>query len=354
MEPLALLIVGSGYRAEYFGRIAGRYPALFRACYLCRSEEKARKMKERTGAEACVEKQQALAFGPDLVIVAVDRGHMASVTEEWALEGFPVAAETPLGEDEEQLMRLARLREQGARIFSLEQYHRHPLLRQGFEAVREGLIGVPGSAYLSLVHDYHAASLLRRMLLTEGEEYTLRGESVSRMVMETDSREGAILDGRMSLRTRDRLFISYESGKTAIYDFCPVQYRTFIRSRHLSVRGERGEWNDTLMYYADRTGLPRRKTLAWEIPEEYRCLDNQTLRDLRKTWSAELFLDTNWDEYAIATMLLDARRFLEGGPSPYSFEEALEDAGFWLLSKKAFGSPWQPFSSVDLPWKKNA
>lgn len=39
---LSYLIVGSGYRAEYYGRNAAAYPGLFRALYLCRSEVKAR------------------------------------------------------------------------------------------------------------------------------------------------------------------------------------------------------------------------------------------------------------------------------------------------------------------------
>ena len=38
---LSYIIVGSGYRAQYFGRIAKTYPDLFRAMYLCRSVEKA-------------------------------------------------------------------------------------------------------------------------------------------------------------------------------------------------------------------------------------------------------------------------------------------------------------------------
>ena len=39
MEQLTYVIVGSGYRAQYYGRIAARFPAYFGACFLCRSEE---------------------------------------------------------------------------------------------------------------------------------------------------------------------------------------------------------------------------------------------------------------------------------------------------------------------------
>lgn len=66
-----------------------------------------------------------------------------------------------------------------AKLVCLEQYHRHPVLAAGIKAVREGKIGTPTTAYLSLMHDYHAASLIRRMLLTYGESYTMHGMRVS-------------------------------------------------------------------------------------------------------------------------------------------------------------------------------
>lgn len=46
---LKYLIVGSGYRARFYARIARTYPDLFSAVYLCRSEEKARLMLRERG-----------------------------------------------------------------------------------------------------------------------------------------------------------------------------------------------------------------------------------------------------------------------------------------------------------------
>ena len=212
-----------------------------------------------------------------------------------------------------------------------------------FRYVQEagGLIGEPRSAYISLAHDYHAASLIRRMLLTQGEGYTLCGARSAAPVTETDSRYGAILDGREAIETRDQVIVTFDSGKTAVYDFASTQYRSFIRSRHLTVRGSRGEWNDALIYHLDGDNMPRRAPLMPEIPPKYRRLDTQRLRDLRKTWRNELFIDTLLDEYAIATILLDMGDYLAGGPSPYPLEEAVEDARFWLLLSEAVKRPWQ-------------
>ena len=331
---LSYLIVGSGYRSEYFARVAAKHPDLFRAMFLCRSAEKAAAVTARTGVPATASPDEALAFGPDFAVVAVDRGHVADVTAEWAERGFAVVAETPVGSTPEQVERIEALSRRGAKIVCCEQYHRRPVMANGLRLVKAGLIGEPRSLYLSLAHDYHGISLIRQLLGTHGESYDLQVTHTAGSVIATDSRYGAILDGSAAAEDRDIVVISFSSGKTALYDFSPVQYRSFIRTRHLTLRGERGEWNDRVIAYADRDNRPQRAYLMGDLPEAYRCLDSQSLRDLRKTWTPELFLDTEQDEYAIATVLLDMEGYLKGGPSPYPIEEALDDARFWIRIRR--------------------
>ena len=330
-DMLSYLIVGSGYRAEYYARISQKFPTLFRAMFLCRSEEKARLVKEHTGADATTSRDQALLFRPDFIVVAVDREHVGSVTEEWALQGFPVLAETPVGSDVEQLEKIRQLHDQkGARIVCAEQYHRYPVLAAGLEMIEKGIIGRPISAYISLAHEYHGFSLLCRMLQTCGEKYTLQVIKQKQDIVATDSRYCAFTDGRLVREERDMAFIQFESGKTAIYDFSSVQYRSFIRSRHVTVRGEKGEWSDRIISYVDEENQPQRIFLMPKIQERYRKLDTQGLSDGRKTWTGELFLDTEQDEFAIASMLLDMGEYLAGGEEPYPLRDALEDALFCI------------------------
>ena len=350
MDPLSYLIVGSGYRSRFFGRIARSHPDLFSAMYLCRSEEKAADLTASTGIPATTREEECLAFHPDFVIIAVDRGHNASVAKTWIEKGFPVMLETPPGENEEQLLELWQLYKNGAKITVSEQYHRYPWMIRGFQAVADGVIGTPSSAYLSLAHDYHGSSLIRRMLLTSGESYVMRGIKLQTPIVPTDSRYGAVFQTEPVQEERDIVGIQFSSGKYAVYDFSGTQYRTFLRSRHLMVRGDRGEWSDSIIYRLDEDGVPTRDFLMPYIPEKYRCLDTQELRDLRKAWRPEIDMDQVQDEFAIASMLLDMREYIAGGPSPYSFIEALDDAMFWLDLQKAAAAGGEAVSSAQMPW----
>lgn len=348
---LTYLIVGSGFRSEFYGRIAAAHPELFKAMFLCRSEEKVKKVTEDTGIPATTDVNKALAMHPDFIVVAVDKEHVADVAEEWVLRDFPVVTETPVGSSIEKLEKIWKLHEtQNAKIVCCEQYQRHPLLANGLAAIKAGQLGTPQTGYLSLLHDYHAASILRRMMLTFGEGYVMHGERKSSPVTETDSRYCAFYDGRTKQEVRDIVHISYDSGKTAIYDFASIEYRSYIRTRHITLRCDKGEWSDRIQYYLDEDNNPQRNFIMPDIPEKYRALDTQALRDSRRVWQPELHLDNIWDEYAIATILLDMEEYIAGGKSPYPLKEALDDALFWLVLQDAVKNPWKEIRVPKQSW----
>ena len=347
---LSYLIVGSGYRAKFYARIAKTYPALFSALFLCRSEEKAALMQYETGVPAVCSTEEAAAFRPDFIVIAVNKTSITDVSIEWVNRGYPVLMETPAGMTREQLLQLWNLSQNSARIAVAEQYHRYPDMIAGLQAVSEGRIGTPCSAYLSLAHDYHGMSLLRRMLLTEGESYSIRGERTMYPVTETDSRTGPLPGNPVRERARDLVWVSFDSGKKALYDFSGVQYHSFIRSRHVLVRGDRGEWCDAVLYCLDNRGQPVREELRPVIPERYRELDTALLRDARRVPRAGLSMDNLQDEFAMASMRYDMKDFLENGTEVYPLREALEDAYFRILMEEALAEPWKEVRAGKMPW----
>ena len=352
MRPLSFIIVGSGYRSLYFARIAKRYPALFELKYLlCRTEEKAARLAEEQKIPTTVSIEACEKCAPDFVVVAVNAGSVCTVAKEWIKKGFPVLLETPAGTTEEELKELWELKQNhGARIQVAEQYHRYPIMAAGIRAVEQGKLGVPDAVTLSVAHDYHGASLIRRVLHMGIEPMKLQGRRYTFPVTQTDSRYGPITDGSVKDQPRDCVTIEFESGKVAFYDFDCVQYRTFIRARHVNVRGRDGEWNDTILRYVGSDHLPIQEQLIPFLNPRYQVLETAEVREICSRWNPFLTLETAQDEYAIATMMFDMREYLNGGAEVYPLAEGLEDAYTFILLRRAVTNSGEVVVSEKMPW----
>lgn len=345
MDVVSYIIVGSGYRAKMYARIAAKLPHMFRAIMLCRSEEKARNVQEETGIRTTCSINECLSFGAQFAVIAVNKGSIATVCAEWAGRGYAVLTETPAASTPEQMNDMWQLLCGGAKIAVCEQYHRFPCLAAGIDAVARGTIGEPYSAYLSIAHDYHAASLLRRLLCVGENSYEIRGCSSLNKIVETASREGRITDGRISERERDLLFINFNGRSAAVYDFSGVQYRSFIRSRTAIVRGSCGEWNNGRLFYV-AGGQPYSLDCRPLVSERHRHI----AEELRLECANPFDLGGLQDEFAVASILYDMPGYIRGGIAPYSLEEALKDCSFWLDMQRATANPWECIKSQKLPW----
>ena len=355
MNPLSFIIVGSGFRSLFFARIAKRYPELFHLNYLlCRTEEKANRLAHEEESPTTTSWEQCRESAPDFVVVAVSRGSICSVAKEWIERGFPVLLETPAGETVEELKELWELKEKcGAKIQVAEQYHRYPVLAAGIRAVEQGRLKEPYAVTLSVAHDYHGASLIRKMLhMTRFEKMTLRGSCYQFSVTETDSRYGRITDGSVKEQNRTHTTIEFESGKVAFYDFSGIQYRSFIRSRHVNVRGRDGEWNDTILRYVKEDHLPVVEEMTPYLNPRYKELETEELKQICSRWNPVLTLEAVQDEYAIATMMFDMREYLETGREVYPLADSLEDAYMFTLIQEAAGRHGEAVLSEEMPWHK--
>lgn len=354
-NPVSFVIVGSGWRSEFFVRIAKQYPEQFDLKYmLCRTQEKADRMAAKydipttTSEEACVEAK------PEFVVVAVNFDSLYEVTKKWAQMGFPVLCETPVATSVENLKDVWSLVQNGAKIQIAEQYHRYPLMAAGLKAISDGKLSDPYAVHLSMAHDYHGISLIRRMLQPHEPmklklEY-LCGAQYKFPVTETDSRFGVIDDGRVKDFPRTMITMQFNNNKMAFYDFSGVQYHSFIRSRHVNVQGQTGEWNDTMLRFLDENGQPVAEQLKEWLNPEYACLDTEQLRGQSAEWKPFVVMDNAQDEYAIASMMFDMREYIAGGKEVYPIAEALEDAYLRLLMNRAIAEPGAKIVPEIMPW----
>ena len=356
MRTLSFIIIGSGWRSLFFARIAKRYPQQFHLQYLlCRTQEKADKIAAEYDIPTTTSVEDCELAKPDFVVVAVAKASLFEETQKWAKKGFPVLCETPAANTVEDLKALWELLQKGAKIQIAEQYHRYPIMAAGLKAIQEGKLHDPYAVHLSMAHDYHGVSLIRRMLQPDDPTSLkldcLWGEQYAFPVTETDSRYGAITDGRIKQADRKVITLQFSNGKVAFYDFSGVQYHSFIRARHVNVQGRDGEWNDTFLRYVDENHQPHVEEVKPWLNPTYACLHTETLQAQSQKWLPDVQMDNDQDEYAIATMMFDMRAYIEQGKEVYPMAEALEDAYLYLLMQEAVDNPGSKISPQPMPWQ---
>lgn len=353
MRKMSFAVVGSGWRAMFYVRAARHFPERFELkAVLCRGEERAAELRAR-GVPAVLTGEEVVRLRPDFIVVAVQKGVNFAVTKRWLELGFPVLAETPAGCEYGELCELWRLYEAGARIAVAEQYFRYPLIAAGLREVERGTIGTPRSVTLSLCHDYHAASVIRRMLMLERGrllDFTVSGTAREYPVERTDSRFGPVTDGSVGPSARVTAELLFDDGKSAFYDFDGVQYHTFIRARHIDLRGERGQWYDTSILYSDAAHTPGMARLRAGAIPGYEDLMTPELSAIAERWNPLVHMETAQGEYAVATLLADMEGLVSDGREGYPLREALEDAYTWLLLSEALSTPGKTVASSQRPW----
>lgn len=261
MEPIPFAIVGTGWRAAFYERVATALPDRFRITgTLSRSA---------TGSRATID--ELLADEPAFVVLSVPWGPMPALIAELADRGAAVLAETPPAPDLDGLRSLRRLAGAGGRIQVAEQYRYQPLHAARLAIVASGRLGTISQVQLSVAHGYHGIDLLRRFLGVAAEPVTITARRVFSPIVAGPDRAGPPADERIV--QADQTIATFAFGKGAaeggdatadrlgILDFTDEQYFSWIRGPRLLVRGERGEIDGTVVRWLADARTPLRVTL---------------------------------------------------------------------------------------------
>ena len=312
-------VIGSGWRSLFYVRIAKALPDMFElTALLCRGQEKADRIQKEYGIHTTTSEDEIIASKPDFVVSAVNKSSMSDVVRYWAAKGIPVLSETPAGLDIDTLKAIRQDVENGARIQVAEQYFLYPSIKVIIDECKSGTIGEPVSLTISAMHDYHAASVIRRMLGTGLEDVAITGKTFSMKVTDTRTRYEVLTEGRVVEKEEKHLIMEYADGKTAFYDFMSDQYRSPIRNRYINLRGTRGEIINDTVYYLDKDNLAACKKLDITNPYGYAGLSE--------------------DEAAITGILLGMKEYVDTVKEVYPMDEALYDAYIGILMCEA-GKP---------------
>jgi predicted dehydrogenase len=148
-------VVGAGWRAEMFWRLAGGLEDVRCVGAVVRTPREL-SVPTFSSLAACV-----AATSPDFVVTAVPWPVNPGVITEAVERGLPVLAETPPAPDAAGLRELWAAVGESGLVQVAEQYLLMPSHAARAAAVRAGLIGTPTQVQVSSTHQYHAVSLIR-------------------------------------------------------------------------------------------------------------------------------------------------------------------------------------------------
>jgi len=340
-EQIRFGVVGSGWRSDFFLRIADALPDRFAVTGLVsRSRETAQLVESRWRVPAYPDVAALLERErPDFVVVSVPRAVAPARVIELVDQRVPVLCETPPAADLEGLVQLYERVAGRAAVQVAEQYHLSPLLNAQLAIARSGRIGSISQAVVAQCHDYHGISVMRRALGVRADEVTVSASVFRYPLLAGPDRRGdpASEDTVTATQTTARFEFRDQLG---VYDFAPEQYFSWIRGNRLLIRGERGEIENEVVRYVEDFRSPMSATIQRVMTGEGGNLEGMFLRGLRfaNEWAfVNPFMPArlNDDEIAIALLLEGMKKKISGGPDIYSLAEASQDHYLSLLMKQA-------------------
>ena len=321
-------VVGAGWRAEFYLRVAAALPALNVTRVMTTNAERAAEVNA-FGVKTVGDYNALLEDEPDFVVAAPAYSAVPEVIEALVARDVPVLAETPPAPTLERLQALLQ-KVGGARVGVAEQYLFQPEHAARLEVVRSGLLGEVSHAQVSSAHGYHGMSLIRRYLGISFEEATVRAVRHATPAVAGPGRGGPPSEAKR-VDAQQTLAVLDFGGKWAVFDFTMEQYFSWIRSSRVLVRGERGEIkDDEVRYLLDFETPAKSKLERWDLGHGGN-LEGYSHRGItlgerwvyRNPFEGSRLSD---DEIAVATCLEKMGEYVRGGPNMYSLAEAAQDA----------------------------
>lgn len=356
-EPGTFAIVGSGWRSEFFLRLARQAPAHLRVSgVVTRSAERGAEVEAAWGVPTFRTVSALLAATrSDFVIPSVPWPVTPAVTEELVRAGATVLAETPPAADLDGLRALWAAVGDSGRVQVAEQYMLMPGHAVRGELVRRGAIGEVGSVQMSSTHLYHAVSMIRSLLGVGFAPATVLAQSFSSPLADPMDRDGWTDDAEPKPAETVLATLDFGGGRMGLYDFTDNQWWNPLRSRRIVIRGSLGEIvDDTLVRLVDPRSVVESRLLRRRagvdlnlegVDLDHISVDGQVL--WRNRTVGARFSE---DDLAVVDLLLAMTAWCrDEGPEPYPLAEGCQDhlLGLAIAESLRTGAP---VATTPEPW----
>ena len=331
--PVTFGIVGGGWRAEFFARLAALLPErLTLVGAAVRRPESAAELERRWGVPVHLSPGELIARqSPDFVVASVPWPVTPQVIETLVEAGIPVLAETPPAPDADGLRALWDRVGSRRLVQVAEQYLLMPGHAARRELVRRGLIGTPTSVQVSSTHGYHAVSMIRGLTGAGRGPVRVTASRHSAPLLDPLTREGWTGATEPTQAATTLATLDFGDGRSGLYDFTDNQWHNRLRQRRIVVRGSLGEIADdsVVRWGGAQTvlhGEIRRSQLGHDLnldgyDTEHLAFGGEVL--WRNPFLGLRLMD---EEIAIAQLLCETSAWAaDEGPEPYPLAEGCQD-----------------------------
>ncbi|WP_339316299.1 Gfo/Idh/MocA family oxidoreductase [Paenibacillus sp. FSL R10-2734] len=341
-RPIRFGIIGSGWRAEMYLKLAHLLPQQFQVSgVFIRNRTKYQQLIEKWNLTVYSSMEQ-LAAESDFVVLAVSKTAASSLLLELSALQIPVLAETPTASTpaEYELLRSSAI------DFSLiqvaEQYPLLPHHQARTAYIQSGQLGQVGHVQVSVAHGYHGISLIRKWLSITGTACEITARRLEVPIMDYAYR-GREAEDALKTEQQDIAIMVFPSGKSAVLDFTRSQYFSPLRTNRILIRGSHGEIRDNEIIRRLGTEETEHMTIRRIQSGQEGSLENLSLHELR---AGQLSLFQNPfhpaplsdEEIGIGQALLNMSSFLRTGTSVYSLADALTDVRLSFAVDEAISS----------------
>ena len=333
MTKTRIGVIGAGWRAEYFIRIAFALPEEFEVVGIVARRAETAQIIGKKWSVATFSTVYDLVhkMKPDYVITAVSWDSNPALLKECVSMSIPVLSETPPAPD---LVTLRKLwSDIGAKrlVQVAEQYMHLPGHAARKSVIGRGDIGVPSSVQVSSTHGYHAIAIARSYLGLPMGTTTVSASRFTAPLVDPLSRKGWNADLTPKSARTTLATVDFGDGLSALYDFTDNQWHNQLRLRRILIRGSEGEISDdTIIRLRKPNAITKSQLNRYQLGQdlnlhghdtEHISLDGHVV--YTNPFIGSRFMD---EEIAMASMMQAMSSWVKQEcPPPYSLAQASQD-----------------------------